>query len=472
MKTITLTLVATLLVAAPLSTALAATDAAVLDALRAELAAQSERLEAQEAELKAQRQALAEQRETLNRQTEQLLVLIGDSSSKNTKRKAPAGPPVRDAVGDLNNKAIREGEYDGTVQTVGEGINLSIGGFLKTVAIMDSDAEAAGADLLPATFGVARNDEDGAFALDSTMARLYLDSQAAAPGGGRLRGYFETDLNDGNDGEVNLNIRHAFGTWENRNGTLLAGHTWSTFMDLKTLPQALTEPTFSGAAFTRQAQVRWSQPFGDGFIWHAAIEDPNSDDIFNQSSVPNLDRTKIPDMVLGLEYVQPWGHLRVNGLARELRVDQGADGSDETFAGGVALTGSINFSEANRFTFGGVTGEGLGRYLLGILPINGAAIDPDDNNLKTRDNRGLYGNFTHRFDNALSAAIMLGYAESDPLDFESDDTLDNTTYAAANLIWKVLPYLSLGVEYGYGRRENKGGDDLDNHRLMFGVQVY
>ena len=54
---------------------------------------------------------------------------------------------------------------------------------MKTVAILDSDAERMGADMLPATLGVAGDDEDGSFALDSTMTRLYLDSHAPAPGG-------------------------------------------------------------------------------------------------------------------------------------------------------------------------------------------------------------------------------------------------------------------------------------------------
>lgn len=447
-------------------------DAQTVADLRQALEAQRAQLESQEQLLEAQRAALDSQRKELERQATTLAALssyLADEDAQTLQE--PVDYSKRDAVGDLNSKSLQEGVYEGSVTTVGNGISLSIGGFLKTLAIFDSNAETMGADLLPATLGVFSDDKDGAFSLDSTMTRLYLDASAQAPLG-TLHGYLETDLNDGNDGQIELNLRHAYGAWTNRYGTLLVGHTWSTFMDLKTLPQALSEPTFSGAAFTRQPQVRWSQPLGSGFTWHAALENPDSDDVFNPQGTRTVGRSKVPDVVMGLELEGPRGHLRLNGIAREIRVNLAPEEHDNTFAGGVALTGSLRLSPTDRFTFGGVTGEGLGRYLLGIQPINGAAINPTTNELETRDNRGIFGNYTHNFNKSLTGAVMLGYAEADPLDFDDDDTLKDTSYAGANLIWTVLPYLSVGIEYDYARRENKGGADLDDHRVMFGVQIY
>ena len=60
-------------------------------------------------------------------------------------------PAQRDRVGDLNAEMIRAGEFPGSLELPGtEKISLAIGGFVKTVAIADSDAEAAGAAFLPA----------------------------------------------------------------------------------------------------------------------------------------------------------------------------------------------------------------------------------------------------------------------------------------------------------------------------------
>jgi hypothetical protein len=67
---------------------------------------------------------------------------------------------------------------------------------------------------------------------------------------------------------------------------------------------------------------------------------------------------------------------------------------------------------------------------------------------------------------------MFGYAKSAPLTFQPGETFESSTYGAVDLLWTVQPYLTLGAEYDYGKRENKDGSSLDNHRVMFGVQIF
>jgi len=72
----------------------------------------------------------------------------------------------------------------------------------------------------------------------------------------------------------------------------------------------------------------------------------------------------------------------------------------------------------------------------------------------------------------LRSNAMFGYAYSNPFGFQSGGTLDNTLYTAANLMWEIFPYLTLGIEYAYGQRENKDHSDLDNHRVGIGFQIF
>jgi len=39
-------------------------------------------------------------------------------------------------------------------------------------------------------------------------------------------------------------------------------------------------------------------------------------------------------------------------------------------------------------------------------------------------------------------------------------------------MWSVHRYITLGAEYGYGKRENRDDSDTENHRLSMGVQFY
>lgn len=456
--------------------------------------AQSDDTEALRRQLEDQRKLIQQQQEQINQQTQALDRMEQRLNEMAAKEVAslPAGTDVkpvvnvettksaspfnvaenRDGIGDLNREAIRAGDFPGSFRIPGPGkVSLSIGGFIKTAAILDSDAEAMGADFVPATLGTRRPDQKGAFSIDSTITRLHLDARAPTENGGKLQAYLEADLNNANDGTLGLKLRHAYGTWTTGGGMLTVGHTWSTLMDLKILPEGLTEPTLSGPIFMRQPQIRWSQHLGERWTLHAAIEDPNSNDVF--SDQPALGKTSVPDGILGIEVDQPEiGHLRLNGILRRIEVDLPGGGSDSERGWGLALSGHVNLFGQDRLNFSGVYGQGLGRYLLGILSTDGGAINPSNDQFGLRDNWGVQSSYSHHWSAKWRSTAMFGYAKSDPLSWQIGSTLKSSTYAAANLMWQVLPYLSVGAEYSYGKRENKTGPDLDNHRVMIGVQVY
>ena len=70
--------------------------------------------------------------------------------------------PDRDAVADLNREAVAAGEFPGSIRIPGPWkTSLQIGGFVRVLAISDSDAENIGEALLPAILGTRRDDDDG-----------------------------------------------------------------------------------------------------------------------------------------------------------------------------------------------------------------------------------------------------------------------------------------------------------------------
>lgn len=395
----------------------------------------------------------------------------GPASQSDKGSAGPAEGTPRDGVGDLNTEAVRAGDFPGAIRIPGtKDVSLAIGGFIKTVVIHDTNAEQMGADFLPSTLGTRRPDKEGATSIDATISRVFLDGRAPARRG-QLRGYLEADLNETNDGSLGLKMRHAYGTWKNEYGTLLAGHTWSTMMDLKILPEGLTEPTVSGAIFQRQALVRWSQPIAPEFTFHAAVEDPNSSDVF--SNQPTLSHTSLPDGVLGLEYDRSgaW-HFRLNGIARNIKVEVPGMGDESETGWGLGLSGHLNLLERDRLTLGGVYGKGLGRYLLGIQSTAGGALNPLDNDLELRKNWGAVLTYQHHWAEALRSNVMGGYAHSEALSWQPADTFESSKYGAINLMWNILPYLTVGIEYGYGVSEDRQGEELDNHRIMVGFQYF
>src|SRR5688572_10104852 len=81
----------------------------------------------------------------------------------------------------------------------------------------------------------------------------------------QLRMYVETDFYGTSSA---LRLRHAYGTY----GGLLAGQTWTTFMDEDNLPRTIDFESPTAFAQIRQALVRWTQKAGD-VTWAVAVED-------------------------------------------------------------------------------------------------------------------------------------------------------------------------------------------------------
>lgn len=388
-------------------------------------------LAAQRALIDQQRQVLQQQQEQLECQGEELRRLSGRLSEVEAgeaivsapadaanvrapagRQSAQAGPgPVRDSVGDLNAGAVRSGEFPGSIRIPGSrDLSLAIGGFVKTAALWDTDAEQIGSDFLPSTLGLAR-DSTGNVSLDSTLTRLNLDARAPTRNDGLLRGYIESDLNANNDGTLQPKLRLAFGSWTTARGTLTAGQNWSTLMDTRILPESVTEPTVSGAIFVRQSQLRWSQELSQRWTYHVAIEDPSSGDL--ETDLANVAfGASIPDVIAGLEYDEPRWHFRLSGIVRRLQFDTRTASAMKSADG----------------------------------------VSPRRNQRAV--NWGAFVTYQHHWSDVLRSSAMIGHARADALDGQPGLTFESTTYGAQGLTWSSL------------RRRHAGRTPMEQHTYI------
>jgi hypothetical protein len=198
---------------------------------------------------------------------------------------------------------------------------------------------------------------------------------------------------------------------------------------------------------------------------------PGSSDISSSQTI--LGDTSIPDVIAGVEYSpsELW-HLRLNGMVRRIGADIPNAGEDEATAWGLSLTGHYNVFQTDKLSFSGLYGEGLGRYLLGIQSTAGSVLDPMNNELVLRDNYGGMISYLHHWNASLRSTAMAGAAFSDSYDWQPGNTFERSIYGSVNLMWRIKPFITLGIEYAYGSLKNKDGSDLDNHRVSVGTQVY
>jgi hypothetical protein len=70
----------------------------------------------------------------------------------------------------------------------------------------------------------------------------------------------------------------------------------------------------------------------------------------------------------------------------------------------------------------------------------------------------------------LLSYFTAGFIRITNIDILPDDAFRASQYISANLFWDIAPGSRLGVEYAWGRRENKNGEDGTANRVSFIVR--
>jgi len=371
---------------------------------------------------------------------------------------------ARDAVGDARSDVVEQGGFPAAIKIKGRDdipVDLAISGFVKTIAFWDNNSERDDEYFLPALFGIGDENRDGQFKTSADLTRLYFDARSDV-GPGNIRAYVEWEFRN------DFNLRHAYADWSGEYGGLKAGQYWSNFMDLGALPESNIEPLVSGAAFARQAQVRYTSPTMSDVFFMLSVEDPSSNDVITEST-PLRSR---PDFIGTMQWnIADTAHIQLGGLWRDIEVrdDELADTSTDGW--GLRTAGAWRITPNNKI-LGGVTyGDGIGRYLLGLDPVSGGYVG-ESGELRSRKALGGFASYQYKYNPHLRFNMTAGYAEADDDVDLPGDQFKSTSYFATNFFYQISPFLVVSTEYNWGKRENLDGSDLDDHRITLGLQLY
>jgi len=253
---------------------------------------------------------------------------------------------------------------------------------------------------------------------------------------------------------------------------VLGGQAYATMLDLRAVPETLDFAGPAGLWQLREPLLRFTKSLSEGMVTEVSIETPE-----NVSYIDADKLTRWPDLAVagtwlaGGKYIK---HIRLAGLARDLRAED-ADGSGSTDSAiGWAVTGSAKLGlpflgAKDNFKFTVQYGDGYGTQLKGG-PKEGA-FNTVNSELETIGVFGSFGGIQHFWSDRWRSNLVYGYVNSDNPGFVSGDTFDNTNYVAADLIWNPYKKVTLGVEYLWGRRENKDGASGTDNRFIFSSKV-
>lgn len=289
--------------------------------------------------------------------------------------------------------------------------------------------------------------------------RLSLDIRGPAQGK-ELRMYVETDFYGTSSA---LRLRHAYGSW----GGLLAGQTWSTFMDEDNMPRTIDFESPTAFASIRQAQVRWTQKLAPTVTWSASLED-NKSSITVPSSIPGKAEYPMPDVVTKFRFDVPRGHISTSAFLGQARFRPAGGDPDTVQLWGTML--SVKFSTWGKDTIYTVDtyGEGIGRYRGGITAIPDAS-----GKLQAVGGVAFMGGYEHFWADRWSTNATYSLADTADKDFYNESVNKQLNYAAVNVLyWFLGDRAWTGVEYLYGDREVFGAGEPTGsaHRIQYAVR--
>ncbi|MGR5066301.1 DcaP family trimeric outer membrane transporter [Photobacterium sp. DNB22_13_2] len=355
----------------------------------------------------------------------------------------------------------------GYTSTPASDIDFNFSGSIKTIIVHDTDTAGAGINIPGnSLFNKSANSDTK---IDASLSQIKFGASQTFDDGSNLSSHAVLDFNANNDGGMSPRLREAYVTWSTEQGQLLAGQTWSTFMDMRNIPQSLAEATLSGVVFKRQPLIRWSQEFG-AIKYDIALESSTNDDIINQFE-DKLDTSgTIPDIALAGEWADEDAWFRATALFNQSQLTYQAKEHKEP-GYGVQLSAGWDFTNNDRISFLTYRGEGTDRYLLG-LNSTGPTWNAKTQTIDLREAESTMVSYTRKWQPNLKSVFAYSKVSTEALDWQDElnhDTFTSTQYGLANLMWTVKPNLTLGIEYNYSLYERSQAEERDNHRIMIGI---
>jgi len=368
-----------------------------------------------------------------------------------------------------------------------KGTNVDIYGYAKLMMIYDTDGTVKTGpykgDLIDAydapLDGTTLADDDD-FRMTARESRIGVKTKTDTQ-----HGILETDIEADFYGQSDmatstwsnsdvLRIRKAYGSLTRGSHQVLAGQTWSNFMDLAAGVPSMDLAGDPGFCFVRQGQLRYQYNLRPGHYVAASIENPDRGLVANGDGqlFLNSGRTqdKLPDLVLKYFYANKNLTISPRLLVRQFDLtDTATDQSDSAIGWGAALSSSLNLGPVKFYaTF--MYGDGMGRY--GDLGNVGGAGLTANNEVETVGWISVNGGATLKLSDTLAWTVGAGWAENDDDAYSGPDAVltgnatKNAVSYSTNLKWAVTPAFEWAIGIGQYDREVMDGREGDMTRTQ------
>lgn len=405
-------------------------------------------------------------------------------------------PPTRaQQEGLRNNQYVTKGALPGSFVIPGTDTSIHVGGFINFQAeyspTQNFGPKFSIGNLLPPS--PARRATGGDFQFQSKVSRLIV--QTSTPSAlGPVTTNFALDFygyvagGDYNQALQNnsysARIVFAYGTI----GPLTLGMLNSNFLDATDTPETFDNGGPAGVPAERTEQIRYTYPLNKKSVFSVAAEDPQAgyQDTRGNIEVPSVTEP-MPDFSLRYQYTSDLLHLQFGAVVRDIAYTDGLGDRVSHLTGAGLVGATLNLGAIDKGfgkdNIGAQYWNGaIGRYIPDDFGGNVASVLAVDNGTtgtpmtiasKVQNDQGFTAWVQHFWTAKLRSTVAIGYNHLNLAGFLPVDVTNAiaTKTVHANLIYRPVPSVDLGLEGMIGQKQFQKGTDVppkNAERVEFG----
>ena len=308
--------------------------------------------------------------------------------------------------------------------------------------------------------------------MSAASSNLFFNFVALPHTDNKVGAYIDFGFANGMD-NYGFSLKAAYMTY--RNFTI--GYTTSLFTDGAAAAQTIDQQGPNAMTFLFNAVIDWQKNLGEHWKVGAGLEMPSVNATYGAYNYGVNQR--LPDIPFYVQY--GWkggkGWLRLSGIIRDLQYHNAVVGENSSQLGmAVKLSGVSPLTDRLNLYSQTVFGKGIASYVQdlqgqGLDMVN---VDGTSGKMEGVEVVGSYLGLQYLINERLSASATFSEVKCflpDNFQGERDDLYKEGVYFVTNLIWKVSPVLTTGVEYLWGSRKNMDGTLHHNNRVQASLRV-
>ena len=308
------------------------------------------------------------------------------------------------------------------------------------------------------------------FQMSAASSNIFFNFVALPQTEDKVGAYIDFGFGEGMN-SYGFSLKAAYLSYRN----WIVGYTTSLFTDGAAAAQTIDQQGPNAMTFLFNSVIDYQVALNKHWKVGIGFEYPSVNATYGDNG--RKENQRIPDIPLYVQY--SWkegkGWLRLSGIMRNMRYyNVLAQESGNQQGIGIKLSGASPFGKKFTLFSQSVYGKGIASYVQDLQGLGLDMVPVEGGGMEGVDVVGSYIGLQYFINPKLSASATFSevkcFYPENALNIDGG-TYKTATYFVTNMIYRISPVLSTGVEYLWGSRRNRNDTFKQDNRLQMSLRV-